>query len=67
MLQILTHIDCNDMFTPLRSLINKRRLVSHWSASEFPSAYRDILFLTHAYFGGNIMDHGEFWKVNYFV
>lgn len=62
MQQILTYVECNDMYTPLRQIVNKRRLAATGSsACQDHSAYREILFLAFMHFGRDNMDHGKYY------
>ena len=63
MQQMLTYVECNDIYTPLRQIVNNRRLVNCSSSSTSSyrnhSAYREILFLAYTHFGQDNMDHGK--------
>ncbi|KAF6020013.1 hypothetical protein EB796_000285 [Bugula neritina] len=60
MQQMLTHVECNDIYTPLKMIINNRKLYKRNSNNRCQSAYRDILFLAFVYFGREVMDHDAF-------
>lgn len=64
MQQILTYVECNDMYTPLKQILINRRLAN--PSERCQSAYRDILFLSFMYFGRDVMDHGKCTGISQF-
>ena len=55
--QIITNIQCNDVLSPIKLVMNGRRRFRP-RKSRFRSMYREILFLSFSSCGRENIDHG---------
>lgn len=61
MKQILNAVQCNDLSTPVRILLNERQKIQNKAAiaKTHYSLYRDILFFAFVAIGRENIDHGS--------
>ena len=64
--QIFTNIQCNDVLTPIKLVMNGRRRFKP-RKSRFRSMYREILFLSFSSCGKENIDHGLYLVSQEFI
>ncbi|XP_074649748.1 C-myc promoter-binding protein-like [Tubulanus polymorphus] len=60
MQQIVSNIECNDLLSPIKLMMNERKRLSPAKGSHFRSIYREIIYLAFVACGRSNIDHDAF-------